>query len=339
MIIKVSALFFATIIAFWISAICGGGASLVLIPILNLLLPSPVVPISLTLGTFTSSASQIAVFRKHINWKIFMWFVPCSIPAVMLGAFLLKYINPTYLQLFVALFLIANLPQLFKSKKAQEKEEKPYPKYILGIIGFLAGFVSGVTGTIGLLFNRFYLKYGLSKEGIVATRAANEICLHLIKIVIYISLGLFSKTALWLGLTIATASIISSYTIKFILPYLSKFVFRKIGYGAMVVSGFILLFNTSGKIIKQDKVSISQINKNNKTETQLKWRNSDFSLEYSWNGTLEIERSISAEELSENILKRYENMKSNYDTILIEKVFTFNSEPYYEFYAYKRKEI
>nr|WP_262483889.1 TSUP family transporter [Chryseobacterium sp. ERMR1:04] len=98
---------------------------------------------------------------------------------------------------------------------------------MLGIIGFCAGFVSGITGAIGLLFNRFYLRFGLKKEEIVATRAANEVFLHLIKLIIYISLGLYSNTALWLGLTIAAATIISSYTVKYILPYLSEFLFKK----------------------------------------------------------------------------------------------------------------
>jgi uncharacterized membrane protein YfcA len=100
---------------------------------------------------------------------------------VLVGAYLIKYINPNYLQLIVALFLIGNVPQLFKSKKEEAQSEKPYPKYILAIIGFLAGFVSGITGAIGLLFNRFYLKFGLTKEQIVATRAANTfllVCIH-----------------------------------------------------------------------------------------------------------------------------------------------------------------
>ena len=35
MIVEVILLFFGTILAFWLSAICGGGASLILIPILN----------------------------------------------------------------------------------------------------------------------------------------------------------------------------------------------------------------------------------------------------------------------------------------------------------------
>ncbi|WP_435523769.1 TSUP family transporter [Chryseobacterium indoltheticum] len=104
MIFNIALLFFGTILAFWISAICGGGASLILIPVLNLLIPGSVVPFSLTIGTFTSSVSRIAVFKKHIKWQIFFWFVPFSIPSVLLGAWLIKYINPNYLQLVVAFF-------------------------------------------------------------------------------------------------------------------------------------------------------------------------------------------------------------------------------------------
>lgn len=337
MILQIILLFFGTVVAFWLSAICGGGASLILIPILNLLLPTSVVPFSLTFGTFTSSASRIAIFKKHINWKIFFWFVPFSIPAVLAGAYLIKYINPNYLQLIVALFLVSNAPQLFKSKKIEVTSEKPYPDFALAVIGFLAGFVSGITGAIGLLFNRFYLKFGLSKEEIVATRAANEVFLHLIKLLIYISLGLYSNLALWLGLAIAAATIISSYTVKFILPYLSENIFKRVGYGAMVISGVALLAGTSDKIIEQDKISI--VNNNSEHSSVISWRNTDMVLEYAINDGLEIERPIQPEELPEPLKQKYINLKKQYDTVYIEKVFTLGSEPAHEFYCYKDKKL
>lgn len=336
MIFKIILLFLGAIIAFWISAICGGGASLILIPALNLLLPTSVVPFSLTIGTFTSSASRIVVFKKHINWKIFLWFVPFSIPAVLLGAYLIKYVNPVYLQLVVALSLIANIPQLFNSRKKQEKEEKPYPKSVLAIVGFFAGFVSGITGAIGLLFNRFYLKYGLTKEEIVATRAANEIFLHLIKLVIYVLLGLFSKPAIWLGIAIALATIISSSTVKFILPLISEFIFRKIGYGTMVISGIVLLTSTSQKIITQDNIDISV---NNLDETTIKWRQSNFVLEFAIDDGLEIERPIKPDELPPKLHQKYLELSSKFDRILLEKVFKLGSNPDYEFYCYKANKL
>ncbi|MPT33196.1 MAG: sulfite exporter TauE/SafE family protein [Chryseobacterium sp.] len=335
MIVEVVLLFFGTILAFWLSAICGGGASLILIPILNLLLPASVVPFSLTIGTFASSVSRIAVFKKHINWKIFFCFVPFSIPAVLIGAYLIKYINPNYLQLIVAFFLIANVPQLFKKAKNDETDEKASPKYILAIIGFLAGFVSGITGAIGLLFNRFYLKFGLKKEEIVATRAANEVFLHLIKLVIYISLGLYSNLALWLGLAIAVATIISSYTVKYILPYLSEHLFRKIGYSAMVIAGITLLIGTSDKIIQQDKLGITIA----KSESIISWRSTDLVIEFAFDDGLEIERPIHPEELPNHLKTKYDSLKNHYDVIHLEKVFTFRNEPSYEFYCYKDNQL
>ncbi|GAA5087844.1 hypothetical protein GCM10023210_10950 [Chryseobacterium ginsengisoli] len=335
MIFNIILLFIGTIAAFWISAICGGGASLILIPILNLLIPTSVVPFSLTIGTFTSSASRIAVFKKHIRWKIFFWFVPFSIPAVLLGAWLIKYVNPNYLQLIVAFFLILNLPELFKSKNNETENQKLYPNFLLIIIGFCAGFVSGITGAIGLLFNRFYLKFGLKKEEIVATRAANEIFLHLIKLIIYISIGLYSQTALWLGLTIAVATIVSSYTVKYILPYLSEFLFKKIGYGAMVVSGIILLVGTSQKVIQQDKISFSATHENSESVSKISWRNTDLIIEFAFDDGFEVERKIHPNELPDHLKEKYETLKDQYDKIHLEKVFTINKKPIYEFYCYK----
>lgn len=338
MVINIFLLFIGAILAFWISAICGGGASLILIPILNLIIPTSLVPFSLTVGTFTSSASRIVAFRKSVHWKIFFWFVPFSIPAVLLGAYLIKYINPIYLQLIVAVLLVSNVPQLFLNKKEQDKEEKPSPKYVLAIIGFLAGFVSGITGAIGLLFNRFYLKYGLTKEEIIATRAANEIILHFIKLIIYIILGLYSKNALLLGITIAVASVVSAYTVKYILPFMSDFLFRKIGYGAMVISGVVLLISSSEKIINQDKVQLYTVAKGDKNETTLKWRNSDLVLEYALDDGLEIERPINPSELPKNLAQKYNQLLPKYDDIHLEKVFKIGEEGY-EFYCIKDKKL
>lgn len=116
----------------------------------------------------------------------------------------------------------------------------------------MAGFISGLMGAVGLLFNRLYLKYGLTKEEIIATRAANEISLHLIKLITYVYLGLYSTTAFYLGISIAAASIVSSLTIVYVLPRISELLFRKIGFGAMVLSGFLLLANTTVNRAEQE---------------------------------------------------------------------------------------
>ena len=334
MILELILLFLGTILAFWISAICGGGASLILIPLLNLILPVQNVPFALTLGTFSSSVSRIAIFKKHIHWKIFFWFVPFSIPAVLFGAYLIKYLNPNYLQIFVAFFLISNVSQLFRSRSSNEIH-KPFQKNHLAIIGFLAGFISGITGAIGLLFNRFYLKYGLEKEQIVATRAANEVFLHLIKIITYISLGLFSKTSFTIGIVIALGSIISSYSVKYILPYLSDHLFKKIGFVAMVISGFVLFWTSSNKIIKQDNLYFQTSKDSQKNISVLNWRESKITFEYAFNYGFEIEHEIQPHQLPMNLLEKYNHLAENYENIYIEKVYKLGRKASFEFHCFR----
>jgi len=60
---------------------------------------------------------------------------------------------------------------------------------------FFFGFVSGVTGAIGLLFKRLYLRYSLTKEEIVSTQTASEIFLHLTTLTSYLFLGFYLKSA------------------------------------------------------------------------------------------------------------------------------------------------
>jgi uncharacterized membrane protein YfcA len=330
--LQIPMLLASTVLAFWISAICGGGASLILIPVLNVLLSSIEVPFALTLGSFVSSASRVSIFRKFIYWKIVLVFVPFSIPAVLAGAWLIKYLNPTYLQLLVALFLLLNTPELFRNPQKAEVAPKTISQFWLAVIGFVAGLVSGITGAVGLLFNRFYLRYGLIKEEIVATRAANEIILHAIKLIIYIVLGLYSANALSLGLTIAVGAVISSYSVRYILPFISETLFKKIGYGAMVVSGLVLFVGTASQIIVQDRIAFQR---NSSDELAMKWRDSSFVLEFKWEDGLEVEIPISANEVPDQLQNNLIGLLKMYDRIAIEKVFRFGKSPEYEFYCYK----
>jgi uncharacterized protein len=328
------AILLITIVAFIISAISGGGASLMLIPVLDLVLPAAFVPFALTVGTFSSSASRVVVFRKHIDWRIFRWFVPFSIPFVIIGAFLLSALNPIYLQLIVAIFLIGNLPMLLGKKGKERINEKPHKLITLAIVGALAGFISGVTGAVGLLFNRFYLNYGLSKEQVVATRAANEIMLHLIKLIVYLIVGLYSTDAILVGLTIAIGAFLSAYLAKKVLPYFSENIFRKIGYGAMVVAGFFLMGKTVNTIIQEDNISMNTIVLTNKRETKINWRQSYVKLEYSWSHGLEVEIPIEYHELPKNLQIFYDSISNDCEELLIEKVYGINTDEKYEIYCF-----
>jgi hypothetical protein len=320
-------IFICSYLAFSLSAICGGGAGLILIPILGRLLPISQVPAALSIGTFTSSASRIVVFFRSIRWHVVKFFVPAAIPAVWLGAWSLKFVNPLYLEVGMGLFLISNLPFLFRKPK-EESLAGNRSNARLMVIGFLAGFLSGLTGAVGLLFNKFYLRHGLTKDEIVATRAANEIILHLIKIILYILFGLLTLQVMTIGLVVAASAILSSVTMKWILPWLSENIFKKVGYLSMVASGFIMLTQSGKSVLQANEGALSSTFIAKGIETRLQWQKANYALEFAYDEGFEFEQVINLTDLSDKQQQYVLARKGDASSIVIEEVYTLKAKSY-----------
>lgn len=313
--------FIVSFLAFSISAICGGGAGIMLIPVLGQVLSVNQVPAALSIGTFTSSFSRIILFRKSVCLDIVKYFVPAALPAVILGAWLLKYLDLVYLEFVMGIFLVSNIHFLFRKEKVLDNTTKP-PAAQIALIGFFAGFLSGLTGAVGLLFNRFYLRYGLTKEEIVATRAANEIVLHLIKLILYSLFGLMSTKVLVIGLVVASSAVFSSMAMKWILRLLSDRFFKKIGYSAMVLSGVVMLLNSGMALL-----SIKQVT----SATELR-AHSGYQLEFTFDEGFEFERIIPLSDLSAEQQYFVNNKLSGADEIVIEVVYRINKKSFEAYY-------
>lgn len=331
MVVTLIIVFVISFLAFAISAICGGGAGLMLLPVLGRLLPISQVPAALSIGTFTSSATRLIVFRKNICWHIVKYFVPAALPAVWLGAWLLKFVNPLYLEIAMGLFLISNLTFLLKKKK-QINTIKKSSNLALSLIGFCAGFLSGLTGAVGLLFNKFYLQYGLTKEEIIATRAANEIILHLVKLVLYFLFGLISQKVILVGLVVAVSAVLSTQSMKWILPKLSETLFIKIGYTAMIISGIMLLSKSTTDLFETNNGSVYTNTKSKGLETKLKWQDSYYALEFSYDEGFEYEQVIPITELTSQQQSYVKDQSDTADKIIIEAVHTIKSKSYEAYY-------
>ncbi|MBC7485368.1 MAG: sulfite exporter TauE/SafE family protein [Cytophagaceae bacterium] len=326
-------LFLFSFLAFSLSAVCGGGASFILIPALNWVLPGAQIPAALSIGTASSSVSRILLFFRNIRWSIVIWFVPPAIPAVWLGSWLLTSLNPFYLELILGLFLLSNLPLIFKSKK-ESSIASHMPKVYLLLIGLTAGFVSGLTGAVGLLFNRFYLRYGLSKEEIVATRAANELLLHCIKLVLYASFGLLTQHVLLFGFIIAVAAILSSIGVKRILPYISEQLFQRLGYSAMVISGMAMFSNATANLVHQNKASLSYQSADKGIDMKMQWKKSTFELELEYDEGFELEYPIQQYQIPLKQQQEISEIARGADKLVLEEVYGVNKH-YYEAYVYK----
>ncbi|MBS2039652.1 sulfite exporter TauE/SafE family protein [bacterium] len=263
----------AGILAFALSAFCGGGAGLILLPLLGLALPTAQVPAALSLGTASSSLSRLYLFRKSIHWGLSRRFIPAALPACWLGVFMLSRLEPVYLELALSLFLLSNVSLLWPRQSEAFRADQSPESWRAVAIGAAAGFLSGLTGAVGVLFNGFYFRCGLSKEQIVATRASNEIWLHLLKLYLYWRYGLLSVECLRIGLAIAVSALAANFLVKSWLGRFSEAAFRRLGYAAMVVSGYFMM---AGCLHKLEARAGLQHNQEGHLEAKLEWRRSRF---------------------------------------------------------------
>lgn len=325
-------IFLVAFVAFALSMVCGGGAGLLLIPVLGYALPAAQVPAALSVGTSVSSMTKLYLFFGQIHWRMVRHFLPFALLGVCIGAWLLSYLAPMYIELCMAIFLVSNLPYLFKKAPAPSQEKSAYSYAFLKYIGLLAGFISALTGAVGVLFNGVYLRYGLSKEEIVATRAANEICLHIVKLCLYAGFGLLTLQALYIGLLVAVAAVAATYLMKFVLPKISIAVFSKIGYGAMVLSGLILLNSAVIRIQEAHDPNIHIVRMSKGYDATLNWDDLIYTIEFKYGEGFEFERIIP--------LSRLDPVRQGYvhaqdvgaDKVVIEKVYALKKISYEAYY-------
>lgn len=339
MVLWLLLLFLSSVVAFTVSAMSGGGAGLMLLPVLRLALPAAQVPAALSIGSTVSSASRIALFFSHIHWPVVRWFVPAAIPCVWLGAWLLTYVEPAYLEAVIGLFLLANLPMLLRPASAlTAADASRLPRWSLLPIGGAAGFVSGLTGAVGLIFNRFYLQYGLSKNQVIATRAANEIILHLIKLVLYGLFGLLTPEVWAIGGSIGVAALLATWLARKLLPYLSESLFKRIGYAAMVLSGVLMCGNAGAALADRHRIALQTSSTRHGFQSRLDWQDARMTLEFKYKKGFEFEQIIPWASLPDDRKAMTLAWMEGADQVVVEEVRTFSRRSY-ELYVYRDEQL
>jgi uncharacterized membrane protein YfcA len=109
-------------------------------------------------------------------------------------------------------------------------------------VSMVSGFTSGLSGASGLLVNPFYLNYGLVREPLLATRAANSLFIQIMKLATYGYLGALIADSLHYGLIAGLGGLASISLSKAWLPLLSNSRFRQLAVVVMFLSGGYMLW-------------------------------------------------------------------------------------------------
>ena len=224
-----------------ISMLSGGGSTLILIPLVNLLCGAQAVAPVVSIGILVSNTQRSLFYWRKIDWSVVGWYSVGAIAGGLLGAYAFTQINLAWLQIEIGLALLLMGANYWFGRQEQEPTFTVQTWQFLPM-GFLNAFGSGLIGSTGPIMNPAYLNYGLVKEEMIATKAVSGAFVHIIKIVAYAALGVLSSPYVLYGLLIGGMAIPANWLGRLILHRMSNDQFQHVVWMFVGVSGFLMLW-------------------------------------------------------------------------------------------------
>lgn len=161
---------FASFIACFFSTLAGGGAGLILLPIL-LLLNIPFVNAlachKLAVGFIGVGSSYKFTKEKLIDWKVFWWVSLVGLPFVVLGTIFsselsgetMKPIVGVVVLLIVLINLIKKNNSLIHNPQKLKGKDLYFVSFLLILVAFYSGWISAASGVFTTMIFLYFLRY------------------------------------------------------------------------------------------------------------------------------------------------------------------------------------
>ena len=230
-----------------ISAVIGMGGGIILLGIMAILIPEGYMVIALHgIIQLISNTTRTYVFKEHLKNDLIKQFSIGAIIGVgfsVLIIFILMIFfkvtsaNEIKVEMLKPLIGIFIIWYLFFKKKSKKKLNS----FIK--VGVIAGISSIFIGAVGPLIAPFFLNRSLSKENIIANKAACQMITHSSKIPLFIFLFNVNYIQEYKILIPLTASVfIGTNFGKYILNFIPEELFNKLFKGALFLIAIRLIF-------------------------------------------------------------------------------------------------
>lgn len=238
MILSLSSLIILTVSVFCCSIISGmmgmAGGVLFLGILASFVETTYVVPIYAVV-MLVSSSSRSILFHKHINWQIVLRYALGLLPGALLGIYVFQLLPKDLIKLSMGIFILAAifLPV--------SKSESRFNVGIFVPVGLVAGFFGIFFGASGPLTSSFYIRQGIIKEALIASKSTCSVLEHALKIFLFglIGINVLSYGGVILCLVLA------------VIPgiYIGKRFLNKISDRYFLVAFKVILFFLAVRII------------------------------------------------------------------------------------------
>lgn len=212
----------SVVVTSFISGILGMAGGMILMGVLLALLPVPTAMMLHGVTQFASNIWRALLWRREIDWRVFRG---NAIGALLVVAvfFAMQFVvsrGTAYLILGITPFIGLMLPA-----RLELNVDRPWHSFGCGVISTSLSLASGVSGP---LLDVFFMNASMSRRGIVATKAASQTLVHLMKSVYFGSLlaSAESDLAWWFGLVMAALAIVGTSLSRRALEHMSEHNFR-----------------------------------------------------------------------------------------------------------------
>jgi uncharacterized membrane protein YfcA len=174
----------ATLATAALSAVVGMAGGITLLAVMLLFMePLVVIPIHGAIQ-LVSNGSRTFIQREHVRWPIVVRYAIPLLPMGLLGLALARQIPPEGLKALIGVFVLVAtwVPRLLLFGTHPERAD---PGRRFFVLGGVVGVVNIAIGATGPLIAPFFLQLGLSRFGLIGTKAACQACGHLAKLVVF----------------------------------------------------------------------------------------------------------------------------------------------------------
>ena len=171
-----------------LSGVLGMGGGITLLAVMLLYVdPLVAIPVHGAIQ-LVSNASRTAIQRRHVAWNLAGRYALLLLPAGYLGYALAGGLPPDLVKGLIGVFVLVAtwLPGLLLLGTHPENAD-PTRRFVT--LGGVVGFLNTTVGATGPLIAPFFLRLGLSRQGIVGTKAMCQTLGHTAKLVVFGSAG------------------------------------------------------------------------------------------------------------------------------------------------------
>ncbi len=235
----------ATLVTAFISGIFGMAGGLILMGVLTALLPVATAMIVHGAIQMVSNGWRGFLLRDHIEWGIFARYALGSLAAILLLVLLAW--RPEKRVVYLLLGLTPMMVWVPKSVMDLDIQKRGQAE----AAGFVVQALNTLAGVAGPLLDLFFVRTGMTRQAIVATKSATQVMAHLVKIAFWsmpviATAGLAAMPPVWLFALAIPLSMTGTWLGGLVLDRMNDVDFKRWMRWLVTLIGLVYLARAAG---------------------------------------------------------------------------------------------